>query len=70
VRFLRPGIQVFNSLSGACQSESLKVLDERGDMQRVHRCELIDAFAGAPAGEAPGGVHIGPVDMIIVNLAL
>jgi hypothetical protein len=37
-------------------------------MERLHRCEFIDAFAGAPSGEAPGGVHIGPAGMVIVNL--
>ena len=31
--------------------------------------KFVDALAGAPGGEAPGGVHIGPAGMIVVDLA-
>jgi hypothetical protein len=55
-------------LGGRGRDLGLKVLDEGGDMERLHRCEFIDAFAGASSGEAPGGVQIGPAGMVIVNL--
>jgi hypothetical protein len=38
-------------------------------MERLHRREFLDAFAGAPGSEAPGGVHIGPAGMIVVDLS-
>jgi hypothetical protein len=30
--------------------------------------QFIDAFAGAPNGEAPGGIHIGSAGIVIINL--
>ena len=56
-------------LDGRRRDLGLKILDEGGDMERLHRREFIDGLAGAPSGEAPGGVHIGPAGMIVVNLS-
>jgi hypothetical protein len=55
-------------LDGRRRDLGLKILDEGGNMQRLHRREFIDALAGAPGGEAPGGVHIGPAGMVVVDL--
>jgi hypothetical protein len=56
-------------LDGRRRDLGLKILDERGDMERLHRREFIDALAGAPGSEAPVGVHIGAAGMVIVDLA-
>jgi hypothetical protein len=56
-------------LDGRRRDLGLKILDEGGDMERLHRREFIDGLAGAPGGEAPGGVHIGAAGMIVVDLS-
>ena len=38
-------------------------------MKRLDAGKLINIFLRAPGGEAPGGVHIGPAGMIVVNLS-
>jgi hypothetical protein len=50
-------------LDGRRRDLGLKILDEGGDMERLHRREFLDALAGAPDSEAPRGVHIGPAAM-------
>jgi|SRR5271165_2115486 len=56
-------------LDGRRRNHGLQVLDESGDMERLDAGKLIDVFAAAPGGEAPGGVHIGSAGVIVVDLA-
>jgi hypothetical protein len=56
-------------LDGRRRNFGLQILDESGDMERLDAGKIIEIFLRAPGGETPGGVHIGPAGMIVVDLA-
>ena len=47
---------------------ALQILDEGGDVERLHVGEFVDALLRAPSGEAARGVHIGLAGMVVVDL--
>jgi hypothetical protein len=52
-------------LDGRRRDVGLKILDEGGDMERLHRHKFVDALTSAPGGETPGGVHISASCVIV-----
>jgi len=56
-------------LDGRRRNLGLQILDEGGDMKRLDAGKLIEISLSAPGGEAPGGVHVSPAGMIVIDLA-
>jgi hypothetical protein len=55
-------------LDGRRRHLGLQVLNESGNMERLDDGKLVEVSLSAPGAEAPGGVHIGPAGMIVVDL--
>ena len=55
-------------LDGRRRKLGLQILDEGGDMERLDAASS-SISSGAPGGEAPGGIHVGPAGMVVVDLA-